>query len=225
MNVRFILLSLIISNVASFATELDHFGAQLFSTISQQNNGQNIFLSPASISLALSMCAVGARHDTLQQMLHVLQVSSIQQLTNVTEQIMQVFPPTQPDAPSMENPSTEPSTITLIRPEVHYFEEDRSSVELKLANRLYAQKEYHIEQQYLDILQKSFQSDIKLEDFKNESIKAVQTINEWVEKQTNQRIRDILSTKDITKDTKLVLINSIYFKVNLSLKYYSFLFS
>jgi len=88
-------------------------------------------------------------------------------------------------------------------------------LQVKLANRLYAQKEYRIQQEYLDLIQKFFHSNIKLEDFKNESTKAIQTINTWVEKRTDQQIRDVLSAKDVTQDTRLVLINCIYFKVNL----------
>ena len=70
-----------------------------------------------------------------------------------------------------------------------------------------------MKQNYLNLIQKSFQSDIKLEDFQNESTKAVETINKWIEKQTNERIHNILSTKDINRDTRLVLVNCIYFKV------------
>ncbi|CAF1174276.1 unnamed protein product [Rotaria sp. Silwood1] len=58
----------------------------------------------------------------------------------------------------------------------------------------------------------NFTADIKLEDFENESAQAVQRINAWVEQQTNKLIRNLLSTKDITPETRLILINSIYFK-------------
>jgi len=197
--------------MSSLATGLDHFGAKLLSTISQQNNGQNVFLSPASISLAISMCTVGARHETLQQMLSVLDVSSTVELTNIAGQIMQVFPPAEQDEVPIEQ-STDPNGPFKA---VFHRAEAFTRLELKLANRLYVQKEYHIEQDYFNLIQKSFHSDIKLEDFKNESVKAVQTINTWVEERTNQRIRNILSTKEVTRDTRLILINCIYFKVNL----------
>jgi serpin B len=211
MNFPPVFLSSAIESMASLATDLDSFGAKLFSTISHQNNGRNVFLSPASISLAVSMCAVGARHETLQQMLHVLEVSSIEQLTDIAEQIMHAFPPAEQDEPPMKQ-STDPDA-----PSRAVFHRMGSFIPLqvKLANRLYAQKEYRIQQEYLDLIQKFFHSNIKLEDFKNESTKAIQTINAWVEKRTDQQIRDVLSAKDVTQDTRLVLINCIYFKVNL----------
>ena len=53
---------------------------------------------------------------------------------------------------------------------------------------------------------------MKLEDFVSASKEAVQTINTWVENQTNQLIRNLLSTDVVTPDTRLILINCIYFK-------------
>jgi len=167
------------------SADFETFGTKLFSQVSQQNNGESIFFSPASIALALSMCTVGARDETLQQMLNVLGISSIEQLIKIAAKAMEVFSNTEKD----------------------------KKLKLRLANRLYGQKEYKIQQDYLNTVQKSFQADIKLEDFINQGPKVVQTINTWVEEQTNNLIRDLLSSNDITPDTRLVLINCIYFKV------------
>lgn len=165
-------------------SNFEHFGTKLLSQISRENNGKNIFFSPVSIALALSMCTCGARTDTLQEMLRVLDAPTIEQLTQTAEQTLQLFTTVGQD----------------------------TKVKLKLANRLYAQKGYQLEGDYLNLVQKSFQADIKLEDFVNASAEAVQTINTWVENQTNQLIRNLLSPDVITSDTRLVLINCIYFK-------------
>ncbi|CAF5107884.1 unnamed protein product, partial [Rotaria sp. Silwood1] len=117
-------------------------------------------------------------------MLKTFEVSSRKQLIETAEQMMHIF--------SIAN-------------------QDKQ-VQLKLANRLYAQKAYQLQEEYLKIVQNSFKADIKLEDFENESAQAVQRINAWVEQQTNKLIRNLLSTKDITPETRLILINSIYFK-------------
>ncbi|CAF3882165.1 unnamed protein product [Rotaria sp. Silwood1] len=58
-------------------------------------------------------------------------------------------------------------------------------------------------------------TDIKQEDFENEVAQAVQRINAWVEQQANNLIRDLLSIKDVTLEARLIIINSIYFKVNI----------
>ncbi|CAF3560213.1 unnamed protein product, partial [Rotaria sp. Silwood2] len=53
------------SSLSSTATSFEHFGHKLYSTVSKNNKDQNVFLSPASIALAMSMCTVGARKETL----------------------------------------------------------------------------------------------------------------------------------------------------------------
>ena len=47
-------------------------------------------------------------------------------------------------------------------------------------------------------------------DFKKHAAEAVQAINAWIAEQTAQRIRNMLSGLD--KDTRLVLVNAVYFK-------------
>ena len=161
---------------------------KIYSTVSKTSNAQNVFLSPASIALAIGMCTAGAREQTLQQMLSTLQISSIEQLTATAEQVMQVF---------------------------SLAAEDKQ-IQLRLANRLYAQKAYTLRPEYLKLVQNSFHADVKLEDFMKEGPQAVQKINDWVESQTNKLIKNLLSTDDVTPDTRLILVNCIYFKVSLS---------
>ncbi|CAF5157906.1 unnamed protein product, partial [Rotaria sp. Silwood1] len=54
--------------------------------------------------------------------------------------------------------------------------------------------------------------DIKLKDFQNDKDKVVHKINAWVEKKTNNLIQNLLSTNDISRDTRLIIVNCIYFK-------------
>ncbi len=172
---------------SSSATGFEQFGLKLYSTVSQNNNGQNIFLSPASIALAMSMCTIGAQNETLKQMLNTFESSSTEQLIKTAEQVMNIFSIADQD----------------------------KQVQLKLANRLFVQKAYKLQQEYLNLVRNSFKADIGLEDFVNESAKVVQTINLWVEDRTNKLIRNLLAQNDITRDTRLVIVNCIYFKVNI----------
>ncbi|CAF3658467.1 unnamed protein product, partial [Rotaria sp. Silwood1] len=169
---------LLVALSLSTATNFEQFGLKLYSSVSQNKKNENIFLSPASISLAMSMCAVGAQQETLNQMLKAFEVSSGNELIKTVEQIMDIF-----------------SIAT----------QDKQ-VQLKLANRLYAQKAYQLQEEYLKIVQIFFKADMKLEDFENESAQAVQRINTWVEQQTNNLIRNLLSTRDVTPDTRLIII-------------------
>ncbi|CAF0718836.1 unnamed protein product [Adineta ricciae] len=168
----------------STANGFKHFNQKLYSTINQTQAGDNIFLSPSSIALAMSMCTIGARHETLNQMLNTLGFTSKEELIKSSEQILRIF---------------------------NLVDEDRQ-IQLKLANRLYAQKDYEIQEEFLQIIQKSFSADMKLEDFTNKNEQIVQTINAWVEDQTNQLIKNLLSPSDIQAEIRLILINCIYFK-------------
>ncbi|CAF2880513.1 unnamed protein product [Rotaria sp. Silwood2] len=176
------------SSLSSKATSFEHFSHKLYSSVSRKKINQNVFFSPASIALAMSMCTVGARKETLNQMLHVLDASSTDSLTKTAEKIMHVF--------SIAHHDTQ--------------------VQLKLANRLYAQKAYKLQPNYLSLVQNSFKADIKLQDFQNDSAHAVHKINRWVEKKTNSLIQNLLSENDVTRDTRLIIVNCIYFKVNIS---------
>ena len=38
-------------------------------------------------------------------------------------------------------------------------------------------------------------------------------INQWVESQTNNKIKDLLKEGSVSPDTRLILVNAVYFKV------------
>ncbi|CAF0832776.1 unnamed protein product [Didymodactylos carnosus] len=90
---------------------------------------------------------------------------------------------------------------------------NNSEIKLKLANRLYVQENYRPLDDYLSTLKKFYSAKIETVDFVNAKT-AVESINKWVEEQTNNLIRDLLSINDINPDTRLVLVNCIYFKGN-----------
>ena len=51
-------------------------------------------------------------------------------------------------------------------------------------------------------------------DFKGATEAARLTINQWVEKKTQDKIKDLLQPGALRSDTRLVLTNAIYFKGN-----------
>ena len=175
------------SSSSSSGSDFEQFGQNIFAVVSHQNQGNNVFLSAASIALALSMCAAGARENTLKQMLRTLRVSSIDELVKTAEEVMSIF------------------TIAA----------NDKQVQLRLGNRLYGQKDYQLRQEYLKLLQTSFKADMQLEDFVSNGPRVAQTINAWVEQQTNNLIKDLIAPTDLTADTRLVLVNCIYFKVKI----------
>jgi len=86
-----------------------------------------------------------------------------------------------------------------------------SKVTLAIANRLFAQKGYEFRPEYLAAVKRDFGAPTEQVDFKRSPAAAAKLINAWVEKQTRNRIRDLISPNDLSEDTRLVLANAVYF--------------
>nr|XP_021200827.2 alaserpin isoform X1 [Helicoverpa armigera] len=86
-----------------------------------------------------------------------------------------------------------------------------SSVELKLANRVYVREGGELNPEYAAVSRDVFNSDVKNVDFAKNT-EAAKEINTWVEEATNKRIKDLVSADSLNADTAVVLVNAIYFK-------------
>src|SRR5262249_54441039 len=84
--------------------------------------------------------------------------------------------------------------------------------ELRVANALWAEKTYPFKQSYLDTIRKYHGSALFGVDFVNASQAVRKRINAWVEKQTRERIKDLVPSGALNRDTRLVVTNAIYFK-------------
>ncbi|KAI5632542.1 serpin (serine protease inhibitor) domain-containing protein [Phthorimaea operculella] len=85
-------------------------------------------------------------------------------------------------------------------------------VTLNVANRVYVKEgPYQLEPGLLKDATNVFDAVIEKMDF-SQSAAAANTINQWVEKQTNNKIKDLLSPDCFNDLTRLVLVNALYFK-------------
>jgi serine protease inhibitor len=85
--------------------------------------------------------------------------------------------------------------------------------EIRVANALWGEKTYPFRQSYLDTIHKFYNTGgIFSVDFQADFEAVRQQINAWVEQQTKDKIRDLIAPGVLTKDTRLVLTNAIYFK-------------
>lgn len=83
---------------------------------------------------------------------------------------------------------------------------------LSLANRLYGDRSYTFLEEFLKGTKKHYNAELESVDFKGNAEEARVHINSWVEKQTQDKIKDLLSQDAVDSLTKLVLVNAIYFK-------------
>ncbi|MFH2006631.1 MAG: serpin family protein [bacterium] len=164
------------------------FSFDLLHALSQPDG--DLFFSPYSISLALAMTYGGARGGTATEMADALHYTLPQeQLHPAFNKLDQVL--------ASRGQGADP---------------DDEVFQLHIANAIWAQVGFGIEQDFLDLLAVNYGAGVYLADFVGATETARQTINDWVSHQTEGRIEDLLPAGIITVDTLLVLTNAIYFK-------------
>ncbi|XP_057196227.1 leukocyte elastase inhibitor-like isoform X2 [Triplophysa rosa] len=90
---------------------------------------------------------------------------------------------------------------------------------LSLANRLYGEKSYQFIDKFIRDSQKYYQAGLEPVDFITNAEAARVNINNWVEKQTQGKINNLLAKGVVSPMTRLVLVNAIYFKSNWEKKF------
>lgn len=164
---------------------LNEFTFKLFNKISAGKN-ENFFISPYSISTALTMCLTGAKFETAKQLKDLLH------LTNMTDE-----------------------NVLKLNDELFTCLNTRlgKNVVLNTANKIYPNTGFTLEKSFVDNITKHFHSEVEQVDYSNAAASA-KTINDWVHAKTNNKIKDLIPASSIDVLTRLVLVNAIYFKGN-----------
>lgn len=87
----------------------------------------------------------------------------------------------------------------------------REGFTLNVANALWGQEGRRFEARFLLTTRADYGATLRNLDFQNASVEARRTINDWVERETEGIIRDLLPASAVTADTRMVLTNAIYF--------------
>jgi len=151
----------------------------------------NVFFSPFSISDALAMTYAGARGKTETQMAKVLHFSLPQKTLH-------------------------PALSSLLR---SLQDTGSEGCILRVANALWGQKGYKFLQSFTDLIRRYYGGGFFRIDFSGDTEGARNRINRWIEKKTEEKIKDLISKGDLTPLTRLVLTNAIYFKGKWSLAF------
>jgi len=155
-----------------------------FNLYSQAGQGSDNFLmSPFSISAALAMTYAGAKQMT------EIQMSEVLRFTRHKDQVNYGF-----------------------RELIHDLEGHQSAgVKLNIANSIWAQEDHPFLEDYLTVLKKEFGSEMYFTDYKGKTEQSRLSINSWVEKKTEDKIKNLIKDGMLSASTKLVLVNAIYF--------------
>jgi serpin B len=84
--------------------------------------------------------------------------------------------------------------------------------EMAVANSLWGQDGASLQPGFLELIARDYDGRMKLVDFRGAADAARVEINRWVEDKTRRKIRDLIPPGSLTADTRLVLVNAIYFK-------------
>ncbi len=165
------------------------FALDLYQQLISGSSG-NLFYSPYSISVALSMAQAGAKGQTLSQM------DQVMHYTLQGNSLYQAF-----DALQLALDSAQKSPD----------KSGKNDFTLNVANATWGQSGFKFLAEYLNILAEYYGAGLRLADFKADPEAARQAINDWVAQQTAQKIKDLIPQGVITPDSRLVLTNAIYF--------------
>jgi serine protease inhibitor len=88
----------------------------------------------------------------------------------------------------------------------------KDGITMNSANKIFPSVEFDIRASYRRILSVTFNTTEQALNFSNSATLAANAINSWVAANTNNKINNLIDEKSLTKETRLVLVNTLYFK-------------
>ncbi|KAL1775203.1 serpin B10 [Sigmodon hispidus] len=208
-----------IQNMEELSMANTMFALNIFKHIEKTNSAQNIFFSPWSISSTLAMVFLGARGNTEHQMAKVLQFNKVDgfDITTAIPENVSGFSFTQ-----QKQKGNYPDAIlqAQARDKVHSSFKSLNSVIntcsedylLESANKLFGEKSSRFKENYIQLCKKYYSAEPEAVDFLKCAEEARIKINSWVKTETKGEISNLLPEGSIDADTKMVLVNAVYFK-------------
>jgi serine protease inhibitor len=230
------------------------FSLALYRRLAGERGGENLFLSPYSMSNALMMVAEGARGETAGEMGTALCFPDALRQGDGSEQIPWDMGPLHEGLAALsadlrsgaDDDDDIRREIAELRTELERInrqarEQERHEVwsescqiaeqsqevatrlnallagvdqyEIRVANALWAERTCPFRPEFLETIDDHYGTGGACAvDFRTDHEAVRKRINEWVEDQTNRRIRDLVPPDALGELTRLVVVNAIYFK-------------
>jgi len=159
------------------------FALDLYQKLKDQPG--NLFFSPYSISTSLAMTYAGAQGQTESEMAKALHFNLAQ--TNL------------------------PMAFGALGARMNQIQR-WNRITLTTANSLWCQQDYRFTDAFLDLVHKYYDAEARHVDFKRSPQAASSEINQWVERKTKGKIKDVVEPGQFADLTQFVLCDAIYFK-------------
>lgn len=144
----------------------------------------NLVMSSFSLGTVLGMVLAGARDKTKEQILRLFGLTEEHQIASGFKELGMVV-------------------------KTH---QEGGNVTLQTANRIYSEQGFSILPDYSQHLEQHYGAKPVSVSFVEQAEKSRQEINGWVSDQTNSKIKDLLPSGSVSSDTRVVLVNALYFK-------------
>lgn len=164
------------------------FSFDMYKQLAAGNAGENVFFSPLSISFALAMTMEGTVRKT------------------ATELQQGLFGKSGDDFDAKAVRESMGKVMKSLNGEKDY--------ELNVANAIWMEKTFPVNDDFVARLKKSYESAIELANFTDNPEGERARINAWAEEMTKGKIQKVLPKGSITNLTRFVLANAIYFKAD-----------
>jgi serpin B len=152
----------------------------------QGTGNKNLFFSPLSISAALGMSYAGARGETASQMARTLQFEL--------------------EADRLH------AAFSALLWDLNKRGESGGQ-QLHLANAIWVDQSRKIRDDFQELLKSRYGSRMRQADFKANPKDVCDEINDWVKRQTHEKINEIVNPEKLAQsDTQVSILNAIYFR-------------
>ena len=169
--------------IESVVNANNQFAFDVYSEFKEESENENIFFSPYSISVALTMTYEGAKGQTAEEMQSVLRVPKDDNLRK--------------------------ANFAKIINEIN--KEDKK-YKLSTANALWPRIDFQLLKEYQNTIEKYYGGRATPLDYAGDPEGSRQIINSWIEDKTEDKIKDLIPSEFLKPFTVLVLTNAIYFK-------------
>jgi len=165
----------------------------------------NLWTSPLSASLALTMTYAGAQGQTATQMATALHLGSAPGSVFAGQNaLLQAL--ASRTATALASDTTTYSAAGLPAP-------SPSNYDLTVVNAVWGEQTYPWAQPFLDVLAQSYGTGVHLEDFEHQWAPARLAINAWVSNETADKISNLLPEGSLDDTTRMVLVNAIHLRM------------
>jgi serpin B len=183
-------------DMAALVADNSEFAFDLYRQLVSEHDG-NLIFSPHSISTAFAMLYAGAQGETAAQTAETLHYSlPSDRLHAAFNALALALQP--PDGDQTTTPNTASSNA--------------ADLTLSTANAVWGQDGLLFKDNYLQILGLNYGVGLNLADFDKNSESTRQTMSQWVSNATEGHINDVPPPGSITPQTRLAIVNAIYFK-------------